>query len=361
VWPFRKKKRRLPDPELRLADYAPRSRLEAPEHVVERPRVPAIDAHNHLGERWGGGWDKKPLSALLDVLDASGVTRLVDLDGGFGEDLLHAHLDRFKAKAPERFAIFGGVDWTRLPDEGDRFGQRAAERLRAQAARGAEGLKIWKTLGLTVRDARGARVPVDDARLDPIWATAGELRLPVTIHVGDPVAFFEPLDPTNERYEEIARHPEYDLSGPQFPRFPALIEEFARLVARHPGTTFIGAHVANYAENLTWVSALLDRCPNLVIDVGARLQELGRQPNGARKLFVRHADRILFGLDQPPRPDRYRTFYRWLETDDDWFNPSERAVPTQGRWFVSGIHLPDDVLAKVYRDNAERVIFTRGR
>ncbi|MCC7381254.1 MAG: amidohydrolase family protein [Deltaproteobacteria bacterium] len=354
---WRKKKRgRAPLPELRLVDYRPRSTLIVPVHEVPRPKYPAVDAHNHLGERWGGGWDRRPVSELLDTLDAAGVEALIDLDGGFGEDLLHAHLDRFKNASPERFVVFGGADWSRFPDEGNSFGEKAAKRLEAQKARGAGGLKIWKSLGLTVKDAGGRRVAVDDPRLDPLWATAGELQLPVTIHVGDPVAFFEPLDATNERFEEIATHPDYQLSGPGHPRFPELIEELARLVARHPRTTFIGAHVGNYPENLGWVSALLDRCPNLHLDLGARLQELGRQPNGARKFFLAHADRILFGLDRPPRPDRYAKYWRFLETDDDYFNASDREVPTQGRWFIHGIQLPADVLEKIYRANARRIL-----
>ncbi|MBE2271807.1 MAG: amidohydrolase, partial [Anaerolinea sp.] len=178
-----------------LNDFQPRPRLEVKQTRIEQPRFPVIDAHNHLAPPFGGDWDSRPVAELLDVLDAANVRHLVDLDGGWGEAILQRHLDHFKAAAPERFRIFGGVDWSAWSDE--RFGERAADRLRVQKSWGAEGLKIWKPFGLTVRDQRGDLVAVDDTRLDPIWQTAGELGLPVLIHVADPVAFFDPVDGFN--------------------------------------------------------------------------------------------------------------------------------------------------------------------
>jgi hypothetical protein len=185
--------------DMLLADYAPHPTLATRATEILRPRFPVVDAHNHLGEEFGGGWDKRPVAELLDVLDEANVRTYIDLDGGWSEDVLHQHLDYFKAAAPERFCIFGGVDWSAWLKYGNHFGEWAAARLREQVARGAEGLKIWKPFGLHVRDEHGALVAVDDARLDPLWATAGELDLPVTIHVADPVAFFDPLDHHNER------------------------------------------------------------------------------------------------------------------------------------------------------------------
>jgi hypothetical protein len=172
-----------------LSDFRPRPKLVTKTTHILKPRFPVIDAHNHLAAPFGGGWDERPVSALLDQLDEAGVRVYVDLDGGWGEAVLDAHLRHFKEAAPERFRVLGGVDWSQWPEHGDGFGDWAAGRLRAQAARGAEGLKVWKPFGLHVRDQHGTRVKVDDARLDPLWATAGELGLPVMIHVADPVAF----------------------------------------------------------------------------------------------------------------------------------------------------------------------------
>jgi predicted TIM-barrel fold metal-dependent hydrolase len=340
---------------MQLEDFMPKAALVAKHTLIERPRFPVIDAHNHLSNEFGGGWEQCPPAELLDQLDAAGVRQYFDLDGGWGEPVLEQHLDRFKAAAPERFRMFGGVDWSAWPAQGDRFGEWAAARLRAQARRGAEGLKVWKPFGLSVRDQHGALVQVDDARLDPLWQTAAELKLPVMIHVADPVAFFDPVDNTNERWEELQGHPDWQFLSPPYPPFLSIIEAFARLVQRHPQTTFIGAHVGCYAENLGWVSDLLSRCPNLYVDISARIGELGRQPYTARRFFLQHAERILFGLDLGPHLEAYRIQYRFLETDDEYFNYSPGEVPVQGRWYICGLYLPDDVLEKVYYRNAERI------
>jgi len=338
-----------------LSSYRPRPTLVTKVTRVERPRFPVIDAHNHLGEAFGG-WDRRPVAELIDVLDQSDVRVYVDLDGGWGEDILNHHLDHFKAAAPERFRIFGGVDWAAWPDHGDNFGEWAATRLREQARRGAEGLKIWKPFGLHVRDQHGKLVPVDDTRLDPLWGTAAELRLPVLIHVADPVAFFEPLDAFNERWEELHAHPDWHFPSPPFPTFRAIMDQLASLVARHHQTTFVGAHVGCYAENLGWVGDLMEHCPNFYIDISARMAELGRQPYTARRFFLQYADRILFGTDAGPKPETYRRYFRFLETDDEYFAYGGGEVPAQGRWRIYGLYLPDDVLEKVYFRNAERVM-----
>lgn len=339
-----------------LADYRPRPALTIKETRVTQPKFTVIDAHNHLAEPFGGGWDKRPVNELLDILDQVRVQTYVDLDGGWDEDILHGHLDYFKATAPERFVVFAGVDWSAWPKQGDRFGEWAATRLRAQAARGAEGLKIWKPFGLQVRDHNLQLVSIDDMRLDPLWTTAAEFNLPVMIHVADPVAFFQSLDETNERWEELHAHPDWHFPSPPYPSFSTLMTQFANLIKRHPQTAFIGAHVGCYAENLGWVSRLLDECPNFYIDISARIGELGRQPYTARRFFIQYADRILFGTDAGPDLPSYQTYYRFLETDDEYFNYGTGEIPGQGRWQIYGLYLPDDVLEKIYYLNARRVL-----
>ncbi len=339
-----------------LQNFRPQSKLIVKTTPITGPRFPVIDAHNHLADPFGGGWDRKPLNQLLDQLDEAGVTHYIDLDGGWGEEILQRHLDLFKAKAPDRFQIFGGVNWGEWEARGDHFPRWAAERLQFQKEIGAQGLKIWKPFGLTVRDHRGQLVPVDDPRLEILWETAAGLGLPVLIHAADPAAFFDPIDETNERWEELGRHPDWAFTSPPFPPFMDILNGLFNLVRRHPRTIFIGAHVGCYAENLGWVGDMLDACPNYFIDISARLGELGRQPYTARRFFIRYADRILFGSDMGPNPDAYRLAYRLLETDDEYFNYSTSTIPSQGRWYAHGLSLPDDILAKVYRQNAERIL-----
>lgn len=338
-----------------LQNFRPQSKLVTKTTLVNRPKFPVIDAHNHLGADFGGGWDSQPLSQLLDLLDQAGVRMYVDLDGGWGEDILAAHLDQFKSPAPDRFRIFGGVDWSKWPELGNKFPEWAAGRLKIQKERGADGVKIWKLLGLHVKDHHGELVKVDDPRLDPIWQAAGELNLPVLAHVADPVAFFDPIDETNERWEEIGQHPDWAFTSPPFPPFIRILKGFKNLVSRHKNTIFIGAHVGCYGENLGWVGQMLDDCPNYYIDISARLGELGRQPYTARRFFIQYQDRILFGSDLSPDLDAYRLAYRFLETDDEYFNYNTSEVPGQGRWHVCGLYLPDEVLKNIYYNNAARL------
>src|SRR3954452_9048514 len=352
-------------PEITLARYLPRQRLRVPEHRVDRPLVPAIDAHNHLGQPFGAEWTGRSAADLAVALDESGIEAVVDLDGGWG-DGLRREIARWQDALPGRVAVFATLDYERWA--GDRaFGETEAARLRDGVGAGARGLKVWKTLGLRARDPSGRLVAVDDPRLDPLWAAAGELGVPVTVHVADPIAFFDPLDEHNERWEELRENPDWHFwptrppgrpDGDGFPPFEEVIDALEAMVARHPGTTFIGAHVGCAAEDLARVSGILERCANFHVDLAARISELGRQPRAARAFIERWSDRVLFGTDMGPDPAWYRVYYRFLETADESFayDADEDAAPTQGRWRIHGLELRDEVLRMVYRENALRLI-----
>ena len=334
-----------------LENYVPQSKLVTPATRVDQPRFPVIDAHNHLM-----AWEDKPIQQLLDIMDAAHVIQLSDLDGCWGEDILIRHLEHFKAKAPDRFKMFGGVDWSQWPARGNQFPDWAANRIRAQKERGAEGVKIWKPFGLQVTDQHGTLVKVDDPRLAPIWETAGELNLPVQMHLADPVAFFDPIDESNERWEELAQHPDWAFTSPPYPPFLEILTGMKNLVQRHAATTFIGAHGGCYAEILGWVSDMLDTCPNYSIDISARIGELGRQPYTTHKFFLQHQDRIVFGTDTNPDLDTYRLYYRFLESEDEYFDYGLSPIPDQGRWKIYGLNLPTEVLRKVYSGNVCRLL-----
>jgi predicted TIM-barrel fold metal-dependent hydrolase len=238
-----------------------------------------------------------------------------------------------------------------------------ADRFEDSVRRGAVGIKAWKPLGLRARDPQGQVVPVDDARLDPLWAMGAKTGAAIIVHVADPIAFFDPLDEHNERWEELAEHPDWHFWPPRseggesgFSTFDEIIAAFERVVARHPETTFIGAHVGCASEDLALVSGMLDRNLNLYVDISARISELGRQPYSAREFFLKYADRILFGTDFGYDPEMYRIFYRFLETFDESFDYDLGDYPLQGRWQIHGIGLPEAVLKKVYADNTRRIL-----
>lgn len=305
---------------------------------------------------------------MARIMEANGIRAVVNL--GILERLDIPFEDGMRAYRQvlgDRMVYFPAPDFR---DTSPGFGRRLALDLEAKAAAGARGLKIFKELGLRHVDDRGSLMAVDDERLDPLWDKAGELGLPVLIHTADPVAFFQPLDEANERWEELQAHPDWHVAGPQFPKHDTLLAQRNRVIERHPETVFIGAHLGNYPENLDDVDACLDRFPNFNVDMSSRIGEIGRHPpEKVRAFFEKHQDRVLFGTDivlgwdvledRMPRDlatfeDLYRAHWRFLETDDRQIEYPE--YPAQGRWKVDAIGLPDGVLEKLYRLNAQRLI-----
>jgi predicted TIM-barrel fold metal-dependent hydrolase len=343
--------------DLFLRDFKPRTALVTEDHTPHKARFPVVDIHNHLGfwdpyifqEGASPGWTVKDVSATIALMDEMNIRCIINLDGGWG-DQLKRNLERYKEPYPDRFCVFAWVDFTRI-DESD-FGEKWAKELEKAVAAGVQGLKIFKDLGLVYRDRTGKLVPVDDPRIDPVWAMAGELGIPVLIHSSDPVAFFWPLDEYNERWDELHDHPDWHFYGKDYPPFIEPIQAQLRIVKRHPKTKFISAHVLSYAENLKFVADALDTYPNLYVDIGERIGELGRQPYSTRRFMIDYADRILFGTDIPPNRSTYEIYFRCLETADEYFEYGRN----QGRFRIYGVDLPEKPLQKIYAQNATRVI-----
>jgi predicted TIM-barrel fold metal-dependent hydrolase len=330
--------------QVTIDSYVPQAMVRLRQTDIQRARYPVVDAHNHFRDSWN-------VDRLLRAMDDCHVRVFVDLSGMHGERLKR-RLDLLKGQHPERFAVFYVPDFLRV-NEPD-FGEREALALENAVQAGVQGLKIFKSLGLNLRDAEGQLLHVNDPRFFPIWQAAGELGIPVLIHVADPFAFFEPLDARNERYRELNRHPDWHFYGAGFPPLQQLLTERDAIVAAFPNTNFIGAHIGSESEDLTRASQALERYPNYYVDFSARQAELGRQPRRTRQFFLEHQDRIVFGLDGTPSTQAYRNYFRFLETDDECFE--YHGYPGQGFWHISGIHLPDEVLRKVYWSNAARLI-----
>lgn len=340
------------------------SLLRRPVNIPQKPRYPAIDAHNHL---FG---DRTP-DELVRIMDQCGVRTYLNLTGNVAlryEDGRHkltrqdigVFVDAYMKPFPGRFACFTMADFAHFDDDrlpvDDAFAERCAANLRADVARGASGLKILKELGLWFRDGRGEMVRIDDKRLSPIFDEAGRLGVPVLIHVSDPVAFFLPVDHRNERYTDLREYPSWSFAGSHFSK-DELLAQRDRMIAAHPGTTFILPHVGNHPEDLDSVGRMLDALPNANIDISARIDELGRQPYSARDFMIRHQDRILFGVDMEVSPEVYRCHFRFLETRDEYFEyPDYLGRWGNIRWRIHGLYLPGKVLRKLYHANARRLI-----
>jgi predicted TIM-barrel fold metal-dependent hydrolase len=329
--------------DLPLSSFEPKSMLVSPAHELKSPLVPAIDYHNHL--------DAQDPQAVLAIMDSCGIERVLNITMQVGESAL-SMIRKFRDAAEGRFSTIAWMDWHDLHEPG--FFSRSVERLERLVEGGACGIKLWKDLGLQLKDTSGKLLRVDDERLAPLFEKARELAVPVMFHTADPDAFFVPIDRFNERYEELAAHPDWAFHGCHYSKGD-LLDQRDRVFARHPKTTFVAAHVAESSENLAYVRDMLDRYPNVSVDIGARTAELGRQPYRARQFFIDYADRILFGTDLLTEVNMYRLHFRFLETDDEYFEYPSHAS-RQGRWNIYGLHLPADVLRKVYRENALRLL-----
>jgi len=357
---------------LSLADYEPKSMLQVRETHVERARFPVIDIHTHISfsAKSENGVELSPKCSyqgtpeeLLAVMDRKNIRSMVNLTGGYGAGLVET-VKKYDLAYLDRFYTFTVPSYSELlkPD----YAKLQAQAIEEAHRNGARGLKILKTLGLYLREniTSGKLVKIDDPRFDPMWDTCGQLNMPVAIHVSDPIAFFTPTDCFNERYEELNNHPDWSFYGRDFPSNAELLEARNRVFARHPKTRFIVLHVGNFSENLANVSENLNRFPNMNVDIAARIGELGRQPRTARAFFEKYQDRILFGTDATPHGDEYpqqvfndqlyEIYYRFLETDDEYFDYAPAKIPPQGRWRIYGINLPESILRKVYSGNAAR-------
>ncbi len=331
---------------LLLRDFHPQAMLHARVTPIERAKFPVIDVHNHINDAMGID-EHMPPEKVIQVMNAANVRTVVILTGQWGEKLQRV-VDEMVKPYPGRFMVFTQIDYSKIDDP-----KAMVADLDDAVRRGARGLKVLKDLGLEDRDKSGKLIAVDDPRLDPVWEECGRLGIPVAIHVTDPEAFFHPIDGHNERYEELIQHPDWSFYDHGFPSKEEVMAQRDHMFAKHPRTTFIALHVANWPENLDYVSQLLDRLPNVMTEFGAREAELGRQSRRAREFFLKYQNRIMFGTDSPPSREMYSNYFRWLETDDEYFD--YYGYPGQGRWKIYGMKLPDPVLQKVYYRNAERI------
>jgi predicted TIM-barrel fold metal-dependent hydrolase len=343
--------------EAALSRFDPVPTLKVDNRSVARARFPAIDVHFHL-ESLPPAVDA---DMLVKYMDETGIAQVVNLGGV--ESMFLDFKQRYYDKYPDRFIQFVKPDPNALmkPDGV----AREIDWLKRAAALGARGVKENKSFGLGQRDEQGRRITVDDARLDPYWELSGKLGWPVLIHTGEPKSFWLPVDVHNERYQELLKHPEWSLEGKEVASFEDLMAQRERLIAKFPGTNFIGAHFGMNPDDLGYAASMLDRFPNYYVDMSSVVSELGRHPYSTREFFIKYQDRILFGTDggyalypgsRTDAPAMYRSYFEFLETDNEYIEYPKASITKQGNWRVFGIDLPEEVLEKVYVTNAQRLI-----
>jgi predicted TIM-barrel fold metal-dependent hydrolase len=341
--------------DLKLKDWKPRSMMVTKETKVDKPAFPVVDIHNHLGSG-KGRFTPETVKHMLAEMDAAGIRTVINLDGTWG-DRLKETLQALDRGYPGRFYTFANIDFGGIDDEG--WSKRQADQLEAGFKSGARGLKFYKQFGLGFRYKDGRFVPIDDPKLNLVWDVCAKYKRPVIIHTSDPAAFWTPLDRFNERWHELNENPGWLFGGGAYPKREDLLAQLEKVIATHPKTTFISTHFGNNAEDLGAVARQMDKYPNMLVDIDARISELGRQPYTSRRFFLKYQDRIMFGTDTYPDREAYRVYFRFLETDDEYFDCA-KSHHLQGFWQIYGIFLPRDVLAKVYYKNADR-LFAAGK
>jgi uncharacterized protein len=329
-----------------ILDYRPRSTLVTPQHAVPKARFPAIDIHGHPP----APTSQETINRVVAAMDALNLRVMVSADNSSGDRLTRVLTALTASPHKNRFRVLAGIDFRNV---GPGWADRAVRQLEADIRAGAVGVgEIPKSFGLSIQKPDGSRLKIDDPELDPLWEAFARLDVPVFIHTAEPQEFFQPLDYHNERWLELALFANRRNNQPGHVTFETLMTERNNVFRKHPKTRFIAAHFGWHANDLARAAAMLDQFPNVVVEVGAILYDLGRQPKGAREFFLKYQDRILFGKDAF-EPQEYPYYWRVFETADEYF---DYYRDYHAFWKLYGMNLPDEVLKKLYYENAQRVV-----
>ncbi|MDH5412968.1 MAG: amidohydrolase [Flavobacteriaceae bacterium] len=330
--------------ELSFEEYNPKSTLVVPGSIVKKAKFPFIDVHGHQYNM-----PAQDLNPVVQAMDTLNMAIMVNLSGRSG-DQLQQSVKNISDHFPNRFVVFANVNFEGVGTTD--WVEKAVSQLGQDVKNGARGLKIYKSLGMRNKDSEGNRIAIDDERLDPIWALCGELGIPVLIHAADPKPFWDEFNGDNERWLELKTHPRRKRGATDPVPWEQIIKEQHNMFKKHPKTQFINAHMGWYSNDLGKLGTLMDEMPNMHVEIGAIIAELGRQPRFAKAFFIKYQDRILFGKDSW-KPEEFPTYFRVLETADEYF-PYHKKY--HAYWAMYGLDLPDEVLKKVYYKNALKLI-----
>ena len=330
--------------EMSFEDYNPKSTLVVPGDSIFKAKFPFIDVHGHQYRM-----PTQDLTSVVADMDNLNMGIMVNLSGRTGDQLVQS-VKNIADNFPGRFVVFANINFQDAGSEG--WTEKMVAQLEQDVKNGARGLKVYKSLGLSNKDAQGNRLAINDERLDPIWAKCGELGIPVLIHSADPASFWNEFDGDNERWLELKTHPRRKRDDTNPAPFQQIMNEQYSIIKKHPNTTFISAHMSWLANDLGRLGELFDEMPNMNVGIGAIIAELGRQPRFAKAFITKYQDRVLFGKDSW-KPEEFPTYFRVLESADEYF-PYHKKY--HAYWAMYGLDLDDEVLKKVYYKNALRIV-----
>jgi len=330
--------------DISFEEYNPKSTLVVPGDSIFEAKFPFIDVHGHQYRM-----PTQDLTAVVADMDKLNMGIMVNLSGRTGDQLVQS-VKNIATNFPNRFVVFANINFQGAGSEG--WTEKMVAQLEQDVKNGARGLKVYKSLGLSNKDAQGNRLAINDVRLDPIWAKCGELGIPVLIHSADPASFWDEFDGDNERWLELKTHPRRKRDDTNPAPFQQIMDEQYSIIKKHSNTTFISAHMSWLANDLGRLGELFDEMPNMNVGIGAIIAELGRQPRFAKAFITKYQDRVLFGKDSW-KPEEFPTYFRVLESADEYF-PYHKKY--HAYWAMYGLDLDDEVLKKVYYKNALRIV-----
>jgi uncharacterized protein len=337
-----------PSPEkILLKDYRPKSIYKIPITEVPKAKFPIIDMHSHPYAK-----TPKEIAEWVKNMDEVGVEKTMILAMATGKEF--SDIYRKYSAYPDRFEVWCEFDYTGYNQPG--FSTKAIKALEQCHDIGARGVGELhdKGKGLSSSTMKALGMHPDDARMDPLFERCGQLGMPVSIHVADPIWMYQPMDNTNDGLMNAYT---WRLDNqPGIVGLSGMVDILERTVKKHGNTTFIACHFANLDYDLARLGEVLDAHPNLYADIAARYAETAPIPRFTAKFYEQHADRLVYGTDMGFDKPMYRITFRVLETSDEHFYETEQFGY---HWSLNGFGLSDEILRKVYRDNAERLLDSR--
>ena len=338
----------LPSPEtLLLKDYRPKSIYKIPVTQIDKAKYPIIDMHSHPYAETA-----EQIDEWVKTMDAVGVQKTVILTMTTGKEFDDIY--RKYSKYVDRFEMWCGLDLSGYNKPG--FGPAAVKELERCQQIGARGVgEIHdKGSGLVSGKSQAPGMHPDDPRMDALWERCGELGMPISLHVADPIWMYQRMDKTNDGLMNAYL---WRLDNqPNIVSLPGMIDIFERTLGRHRRTTFIACHFGNLDYDLARLGEMFERHPNLYADIAARYAETAPIPRFASKFYEKYSDRLLYGTDMGFDQPMYSVTFRILESLDEHFYEIEQF---DYHWSLNGFGLRDEILKQVYHANATRLLAAR--